>query len=1005
MAEFEIDRYPETSESQQSFATEPETISVFVRSRPITSKNKDVNEEQLLFDDKKYSYDIVEPDDSNPDDVVLDVENKTINIKKKHKFSFDMMLDGKTTQESAYLKTCDEMVNRFLRGYNISYLAYGQSGSGKTHTMFGPEKDEGIIFRAAQKIFKASGIVVEISIVQLYEDKLYDLESYTPFMEVKQKNIKLRPVENYDKFRQRVMAALEKRKTGSTKLNKYSSRGHMIITLSATIYGKRQYQPRAKFVDLCGSEDLRQSMVEGQQKKEATAINLSLSMLTTLIRSIIDRKKDKKTVIAWRGHPLTEYLYDCVSINCFCAFMICYNQRFASQTLNSMRFAARLKQVTIAPIKNEQMSYDELMKRYKQLLMDFKVLEVENKSLREELSKRKIDVKVDSKTIKEDKELLKSIAQEVKIATLSKKQIQIANALKEEIGSDDSMSDIQSVSSELDDDISRMSSISSVSSSSSKRMTMSQITDMMSEVIKEDSTNLQLVPATPTNQLKSASNLSIIKPAMLFPSANTSLTQTNKNSFVSNVKIEEIDDTPRSKNNGILKSVPKLPPPPKPLPTTNKTLLPIMPPPLPPTAPTAKIMQLVPPLNIKEIAALPPNSLHTTPSIPTYEPDSPAEQKYGADEDKTTDAKQNSKYYELDDYAKEGKDSVELDEEKQSTPEDLERQSMPENPERQSVPQNLEQHFFQQISMDKTDTISSTGSSKISTANSVKLAKLIQTTFGSTKKNEELKEYVNHIVPSKPIPNHIQELRNQINSNDFDQTTIGQSSQFSSEETATKEVRDSINQDEEMEEEFDSFNNESPDHNEDYDEEERYENDEHDTSYIPTYTKVDLNTARSIKEKAETIINSIQAPISNQDVVLDPEFDILLTDDPEPNNRAKQVGDASGVSPPPTLFSSGFNLPIQSHTNENGNRTTNSETKKLNLGDSRVKVTVNMTPAQHIVALEKLGKAKEKKMTYITSLQCWKALLYYQNNLLAKLSQVQTQLNSTSNDNNLQTKK
>ena len=34
------------------------------------------------------------------------------------------------------------MLDRFLDGYNVTFMAYGQTGTGKTHTMFGSQLGE-----------------------------------------------------------------------------------------------------------------------------------------------------------------------------------------------------------------------------------------------------------------------------------------------------------------------------------------------------------------------------------------------------------------------------------------------------------------------------------------------------------------------------------------------------------------------------------------------------------------------------------------------------------------------------------------------------------------------------------------------------------------------------------------------------------------------------------------------------------------------------------------------
>lgn len=55
---------------------------------------------------------------------------------------FDRVFDENTTQEGIW-DYLVESTNAFVQGYNVSMLAYGQSGSGKSYTMgtAGPGED------------------------------------------------------------------------------------------------------------------------------------------------------------------------------------------------------------------------------------------------------------------------------------------------------------------------------------------------------------------------------------------------------------------------------------------------------------------------------------------------------------------------------------------------------------------------------------------------------------------------------------------------------------------------------------------------------------------------------------------------------------------------------------------------------------------------------------------------------------------------------------------------
>ena len=55
------------------------------------------------------------------------------------KFTFDSVLDSNSTQDTAYQDAGRQTVTALLNGYNGTIFAYGQSGSGKTFTMLGPD--------------------------------------------------------------------------------------------------------------------------------------------------------------------------------------------------------------------------------------------------------------------------------------------------------------------------------------------------------------------------------------------------------------------------------------------------------------------------------------------------------------------------------------------------------------------------------------------------------------------------------------------------------------------------------------------------------------------------------------------------------------------------------------------------------------------------------------------------------------------------------------------------
>jgi chromosomal replication initiation ATPase DnaA len=76
-----------------------------------------------------------------------------------HPFAFDFVYNEDATQSFVYENTAKSAVLSVLEGYNATLLAYGQTGTGKTHTMEGfsyqaSDPARGIIPRSMEEIFK-----------------------------------------------------------------------------------------------------------------------------------------------------------------------------------------------------------------------------------------------------------------------------------------------------------------------------------------------------------------------------------------------------------------------------------------------------------------------------------------------------------------------------------------------------------------------------------------------------------------------------------------------------------------------------------------------------------------------------------------------------------------------------------------------------------------------------------------------------------------------------------
>merc|ERR1719223_1255768 len=96
-------------------------------------------------------------------------------------FAFDSIFDEHSTQEDVFAE-CVALVAAAIDGFNVTVFAYGQTGAGKTHTMYGSGEMPGLVPRAADELFAVLGRYshgsqskVCVSMFELYRDDLMDL--------------------------------------------------------------------------------------------------------------------------------------------------------------------------------------------------------------------------------------------------------------------------------------------------------------------------------------------------------------------------------------------------------------------------------------------------------------------------------------------------------------------------------------------------------------------------------------------------------------------------------------------------------------------------------------------------------------------------------------------------------------------------------------------------------------------------------------------------------------
>lgn len=329
---------------------------------------------------------------------------------KKHKF--DKIMSPETTQEDVFAQTVVPLVKHALSGYNTSLLAYGQSGSGKTHTIFGDAFNEGIVPRLIQHLGRQTEVKisqVDVSMVEVYNEKIYDLDFEEPDPTFKvtasltnNKSLKsyasdstrldglyFRPVPTWADLALRIERNCKRRTVDATMLNSRSTRAHTIVVIRLTINkgAKKTLTPEIYLVDLCGSEDVRKSQVTGSKLVDTIHINLSLTMLTTVVRQLSSGQ-----FASFRDSVLTELLRNSLGGNAMTCFIVCCSMLPSNQreTYNSIQFGVRLKKIKNTALINGKLSYEEAIRRMNAYFAKMMMLAEENQKLKALLAQHKI---------------------------------------------------------------------------------------------------------------------------------------------------------------------------------------------------------------------------------------------------------------------------------------------------------------------------------------------------------------------------------------------------------------------------------------------------------------------------------------------------------------------------------------------------------------------------------------------------------------------------------------